>query len=336
MAGDKGISLKIMYMTKFTNFFLLKALLIFPLLLSYVPVWSRTGENTVPSPGKEAIKGLETRPAGLFFIENRGQITGPDRHARRDIAFRLSSGAMHVFIGNNHLHYQWNRQDGNGTVRAYGMDMSLVGANPHAEWTATEKQEYIERHVSGDGTGGRVAGAYRKITCRDVYPGIDWVLYISSRNGKELLEYDFVIRPGGKVSDIRMQYDGTTRLELGKDGSLTAFTPEGSITEHAPYSFQADDRRAVASRFSLEGNTVRLVTGPYEGTLVIDPTVAWATYLGGAKTEKANSVVCDVAGNVYIAGETNSTADIATSATGYQILNGGSKDAFLAKYKATW
>ncbi len=319
-------------MTRFTNFFILRALLIFSVLLSYLPVSGKGAAEPLLLPGTEGGQNLMPRKAGLFFIENKGQITGPDYSVREDIAFRLSSGAMHVFIGNNRLHYQWNRQDGTGAGYAYGMDVTLLGANPHAQWTATEKHVYEERRISGDKPAGTLAAAYREITCHDVYPGIDWVLYISSCNGKEVLEYDFVIRPGGKVSDIVMQYDGATHLEKGGDGSLTVITPEGNITEHAPYSFQVSDRQVVASHFLLEGNKVRFVTGSYEGSLVIDPTVAWATYFGGAKTEKVNSVVCDAAGNVYIAGETNSVADIATSATGYQILTGGLKDAFLAKY----
>ncbi len=322
-------------MTKITNFFILKALLFFSVLLSCLPGWGRGTAESLLFSDTERMQSLTGRKAGLFFIENKGQITGPDRSVRKDIDFRLSSEPLHIFVGNNRLHYQWNRQDGTGAVYAYGMDVTLMGANPHARWTATERVTYREHRIFGENLSGTLAAAYRKITCHDVYPGIDWVLYISSRDGEEMLEYDFVIRPGGNVADILIQYDGATRLEKSDNGSLMVITPEGSITEHAPYSFQASDRRVVASRFLLEDNRVRFVTDPYEGTLVIDPTVAWATYFGGAKTEKVNGVACDAAGNVYIVGETNSTADIATSATGYQILNGGLKDAFLAKYNTT-
>lgn len=62
-------------------------------------------------------------------------------------------------------------------------------------------------------------------------------------------------------------------------------------------------------------------------------TRIWATYLGGPGPENGYSVATDNEGNVYIAGETSNSPNIATG-TGWQLSNGGGYDAYLAKFNA--
>jgi gliding motility-associated-like protein len=59
----------------------------------------------------------------------------------------------------------------------------------------------------------------------------------------------------------------------------------------------------------------------------------WATYLGGPGPENGYSVATDNDGNVYIAGETSNSPNIATG-TGWQVNSGGNYDAYLAKFDA--
>ncbi|MGE0636948.1 MAG: gliding motility-associated C-terminal domain-containing protein [Bacteroidia bacterium] len=59
----------------------------------------------------------------------------------------------------------------------------------------------------------------------------------------------------------------------------------------------------------------------------------WATYYGGINTEVASAVTTDIMGNVYLAGNTNSTSEIASG--GFQNALGGNNDAFLVKFDAS-
>src|SRR5690606_10018625 len=103
-------------------------------------------------------------------------------------------------------------------------------ANINAKPIAENKQEYYERYYTGrSGNEGLVAHSYKKITYQNIYPNIDWVLYIRENQ----LKYDFVIRPGGNPKHIQLKYEGATALNLQND-ALTAVTPYGSITEAAP------------------------------------------------------------------------------------------------------
>ncbi len=57
----------------------------------------------------------------------------------------------------------------------------------------------------------------------------------------------------------------------------------------------------------------------------------WATYYGGGATDYGHSVAIDIAGNVYLAGSTNSLSGIASG--GFQnTFGGGNSDAYLVKF----
>lgn len=60
----------------------------------------------------------------------------------------------------------------------------------------------------------------------------------------------------------------------------------------------------------------------------------WATYYGGSTIDRGNSCYADSQGNVYLAGETSETltSTIIATANSHQPTNGGSYDAFLAKF----
>ncbi len=304
-------------------------------------------------PGKQMMTMPGT--AGLYFIENKGQITDQHGQQRNDIDFRLVTGTnVNVFIGSGNVHYQWNSVNpDNGQVHSYRMDLSVLGANKNAEIVQEEQQDYYEQYYKGNDKAR--AFAYNKITYKNIYPQIDWVLYMKGQT----FEYDFVIHPGGRVSDIRLQYDGAQSVRLNKDGSVTAHTPAGSVTEQAPYSFQKDGKE-IASRFHLSGNRLSFKTANYNAreTFIIDPVVEWATYYGGigpgysyelfpgyivdvAEWDIGSATAFDNDLNVYFTGYTNSLTNIATTGAHQQTWGGSAdtisapEDAFLVKFDAT-
>ncbi len=303
-------------------------------------------------------------PAGdLQLIENKGQITDQRYNPRPDIDFKIAAGnGLNIFIGSGQIHYQWSKTENNAvssltprhpdrsggtsslneesslnphpsSLITYRMDATLLNANPSAEIITEDKQPFYEQyytHLTGE--NGIRAYSYKKITYREVYPHIDWVFYINTAGQ---VEHDFVVRPGGKVSDIRLQYAGATGMRLNPDGSVTAATPFGSVTENAPYCFQQDGR-TVPGRFVLANNTLSFSTAAYEGILTIDPVLEWGTYFGGSETDRAEDVATDPYGNVYITGRTNSLANIATTGAHQDTFAGGSQaggaEAFLSKF----
>src|SRR5690606_13393668 len=67
-----------------------------------------------------------------------------------------------------------------GEVLIYRMDVELVGANKGAEAVFEEATGYVENyympHLKLDGVQAR---GYSKVTYKNVYPGIDWVVYVA-------------------------------------------------------------------------------------------------------------------------------------------------------------
>jgi len=268
----------------------------------------------------------------LLFVENRGQVTDQYHKPRKDIGYSLRTPGLTVFVGANGLHYQFLQAEAGGynTLNTYRMDVTLVGANLHASAKALAAQDYFERYITvGTGKEGIIAHSSEGIIYHDVYPGIDWRLY--THNGA--LKHEFIVKPGGRVSDIKLKYDGAKKLSINEKGEIVATTPLGTITEAAPKSYCADGQE-VASRYVLNSSELSYETAPWTGELVIDPGVNWSTYHGGTGNDAAADVTTDASGNVYMAGRTYSAASIATTGA-HQVTLSGTNDAFIAKYSAS-
>lgn len=270
------------------------------------------------------------------FIENKGQIADQFYHFRNDIQFKLDEGDVNVFIGYGQIHYQWIREAGSSSADIYRLDVALQGADMRAPVITEQQQPGYERYYLTQCPDGVVAHSFKKLTYKNVYPNIDWVLYTNNNQ----LKYDFVVHPGGNPSDIQLKYSGATSLNIN-NGALIANTPFGSITEHAPYSYKPETKEVISSKFILVDNALSFDIAPYTGTLIIDPaiTVDWRTFFGGSGTalegfEYGYGVATDVSGNVIMVGQTSSASNIATTGA-FLTTHFTGKDAYAAKFNTS-
>ena len=120
---------------------------------------------------------------------------------------------------------------------------------------------------------------YQAVTYKNVYPNIDVRYYTESGN----LKYDIIVRPGGNPNAIAMRYDGVSKLEI-KNKELIIGTSVGDIKELYPYSYQTvtGKRQVVDCKYVVTDNVVRFKVQNYafNETLVIDPTLIFASYTG--------------------------------------------------------
>lgn len=304
------------------------------IMLVYVPLIL-----TARSPIQSSIKDQR-----LLFIENKGQITDQYHSPRTDIQFKCGSNDMSVFIGAGAIHYQWYKQNAqnetttpgnrNNTVsgnstETYRIDAELLNANKNAQASASDKQDYFEHYYNEQFAGGATAHSYGTVTYKNIYPNIDWRIYV--KNGS--LKYEFIVHKGGNYRDIQIRYAGNTSLTLSNGAPVIA-GPMGSITEHAPYTYYAASGTAIQSSFIQKDNTLSFnlnVTSATEGDIVIDPSLAWSTYYGSNQDEYGQSVVADELGNSYLAGQTKSASNIATVGS-YQATIGGDVDGYIVKF----
>jgi hypothetical protein len=148
---------------------------------------------------------------------------------------------------------------------------------------------------------------YRAVIYRNVYPGID----LSYAGGSTGVEATWLLRPGANASRIRLAIAGASRFRLDHQGNLTAGTSDRDFTMSAPVAYQVAHglRRLVPVHFRLMGSGhLSLQTGTYDHTrpLVVDPTLAYGTNLGGSNSDFASGITVDSAGNSYVAGSTAS------------------------------
>ena len=121
------------------------------------------------------------------------------------------------------------------------------------------------------------------------HPGVDLVYYGNQRQ----LEYDFVVSPGADPRRITLEFDGAGLPTLGDSGDLVLRPEAGELRMRAPSHLSVPRRspaggpiivvqqtgRVGASRGAITRSTSR-------GRSVIDPVLAYSTFLGGSGLDR--------------------------------------------------
>ena len=149
------------------------------------------------------------------------------------------------------------------------------------------------------------------------------------------LKYEFHLKPGSSVEDVRLGYRGAERLKVGAGGELLVQTSLGILKDAAPVSYQriGGERVPVESRYKLTGDGgYGFWVGAYDPRypLIIDPGLDYSTLLGGTSFDFGFGIAVRD-GKAYETGTTRS-ADYPTTPGAFDtIFNGGFSEAFVTK-----
>ena len=155
---------------------------------------------------------------------------------------------------------------------------------------------------------------YSSLTYRSLYPGVD--LRYDGPSGT--LKGTYVVSPGSDPTAIRWRYTGAGTPTLDNGNLIIPINqseirnPKSEIKELAPVAWQqdGDDKVIVSMGYVVyDDGSIGFQVGAYDPAkaLVVDPTLAYSTYLGGSGGDDGIGIAVDSAGNTYVTGPTGST-----------------------------
>lgn len=262
----------------------------------------------------------------LSFEANRGQTA-------RQVKFLARGPGYTLFLTGDAAVLSLHGQKANAVLR-----MKLQGANARASVTGADALPGKSNYFMGsDPNQWRTnVPTYGAVKYAGVYPGIDLVYHGNQR----LLEYDFLVAPGADPRAIGIRFQGARKLTVNREGALVIGLGGSEVIEHAPVVYQeiGGQRQTVAGRYVLRGRgRVGFSVAEYDRSqpLVVDPTLAYSTYLGA--NDVGNAITVDASGNAYVTGLTNSS--FPTTAGAFQTTFGGGDscgiyDVFVTKLNA--
>ena len=232
------------------------------------------------------------------FEQNRGQ-------APAGTAFIARSARYEILIGEEGPVMRFDT----GQKRMGALGTVIRGGNRHAAISGEQPLAARANYFLGskpDAWIQDVAG-FGRVRYAEVYPSIDLIFYGNEHN----LEFDFEVKPGGDPKQISLSWTGADKVRLDADGNMLIATRGGDVRWAKPiiYQIKGSKQTQVAGGFRLRNNIAAFDVSAYDpnAMLVIDPTVAFATFLGGAGNDSVHALAIDGSGNILVAGVTSTT-----------------------------
>ncbi|ESU26288.1 hypothetical protein FLJC2902T_27680 [Flavobacterium limnosediminis JC2902] len=284
----------------------------------------------------------------IGFIENKGQIVDQKGKANKAVQYLLNTPGLNVQLRENGFSYdiyeakkipltkkekrsrETNNsfKDGKDTpdysleYNYHRIDIDFLNSNANVKLLAEEKSSDYDNYYNVAHAPEGITGVhkYKKVTYRNIYNNIDAVFFIPKDTTK-VVEYNFIVKPGGKVSDIQLKFNGA-KTELA-DNKIKMNVRFGQMEETLPLSWieNGNSRKEIAVGYKKIKRNVYGFEGEVnvsDKTVVIDPVPVrlWGTYFGGMGHEHSITAIdIDHNGNSYLSGNSTSQDNIATSGT---------------------
>lgn len=220
-------------------------------------------------------------------------------------------------------------------LRSHAYEVKFLGASATAKIIPDKPIDTYNNYFYGNDPSKWKTDCklYRAVVYENLYPGIDARYYTAGGN----LKYDLIVHPNADISKIALQFTGVNGLSV-KNGNLIVKTSVGDITEMRPYCYQVSDkgRSDVDAKYVVEGNTVKFKINSYSmsSTLVIDPTLIFASFTGSLTDNWGYTATYDGAGNLY-AGGIAFGSGYPTSTGSFQTdFGGGTNEGLMSGYDA--
>ncbi|WP_426482592.1 T9SS type B sorting domain-containing protein [Chryseobacterium sp. R2ACT005] len=228
-----------------------------------------------------------------YFYENKGQIIDQDGKENKNVKYLFHSNGLNVQLRSNGFSYDvyqvekistpdnpktpksYNQKEEKVKYKYHRIDIDLVNSNINSEIIPEEKSPDYDNFYNIPGKPAGILNVYRfkKITYKNIYNNID-LIFFKPKDTLKPVEYNFIVRPGGKISDIKMKFNGAeTSLKNKKIVMKLRF---GDMYENIPLSWITDGKSKHETTINykhIDENTYGFAgtQDSFTKTLIIDP-----------------------------------------------------------------
>lgn len=294
----------------------------------------------------QKVKTPNTEPSTqIRFTQNKNQW---DKH----IAYRaqLDGGALFVEqSGKLSFHFydkETYRARHTGRVlssvlKFHAYSVEFTGALPNPKTSAEGMSSDYDNYYIGNDQAHWASNVkhFQQISLQNLYPFIDAVYM----GGKQSIKYNFIVRPGGDPSGIKMRYSGVDNIRL-RDGKLYIHTSVKDMVEERPFVYQLikGDTVIIPSKFVLKENTLSFKLLKEYNTnepLIIDPLLVFAAQSGSTADNFGMTATFDDRGSLY-SGGTVFNVGYPTTTGAYDLsfnnnVSSGKTDVVITKYDSS-
>ncbi|RBA28828.1 DUF7948 domain-containing protein [Flavobacterium tibetense] len=302
----------------------------------------------------------QVKDNSIGFIENKGQIVDQKGKPNTSVKYLLNTNGLNVQLREKGFSYDVYEskkhpkkviKETNSFVnlvninqepefeieyKFHRIDFAFLNANASAKLIPEEKSTDYDNYynVIHAPEGITNVHKYKRVTYKNIYNNIDAVFFIPSDSTK-VVEYNFIIKPGGKISDIQLKIEGGKTDLI--DNKIRMNLRFGQMEETIPMSWteKGNDKSEIKVNYKKIKKNVYGFEGDFNSsneTIVIDPVPIrlWGTYYGGSNT-LGKSLTSDYLNFIYFSGETKSSNNIATAGS-FQNQIQGQTDGFIFKF----
>ena len=269
-------------------------------LAGFVPDEGKNGSGKVAFERAQLRAGHDRLPP--LFEANRGQAAEPVQYLARGPGYQLYLTPQEAVLATGPV-------SGRAPASTTVLRMGFVEAHPNPKVLGLEQQSAKSHYLIGNDPAQWHVNVphYARVKYEEIYPGVDLVYY--ANHGR--LEYDLIVAPGASPDPIVLAFQGVQRPKLNSQGDLILDTTWDQFQLKKPVIYQDIDgvRQSVAGGYRLEeGNRVGFDLGPYNSSqpLVIDPILAYSSYVGGGDHDATGSIAVGPDGGAYVTGSTAS------------------------------
>lgn len=244
----------------------------------------------------------------IQFTENKTQWNTSISHRAQ-----LDGGALFIEKNGNLTYHLYDKDNYRGrhlgkitspNLKFHAYTIDFIGSNVNPTVVSKDMTEdyvnfFIGKQSSSWATNVR---QYKTISVNNLYHNIDAIY----SGGSQSIKYNFIVKPTGNPSDIKIHYSGINSIKL-KNNELYVSTSVSESIEQKPFVFQIvnGDTIEISSKFVLKDNTVSfklLKDYDHSKELIIDPLLVFAAQSGSTADNFGMTATYDSRGSLYTGG----------------------------------